>query len=675
MRAAGATRCVPLGTRLSVLLLLLLLLLLARAAHAGGSGENVLLVVDPTVPEALHVANHYLEKRDVPAVNVLYMASGAADYAEFAAASLPGFLGALAWKGIEDHVDFVVLPSGGSFYLPAPGYVSDGCSPVTRFSATAGYTLAFRADSILDGIGSQSRNRYFQNSWEPQFFDSSLRWLGGEPSTATTARRYFIGALLGYTGPNGNTLAEVLAMIDRSVAADATHPAGTFYYMETSDPARSDPRDGAYPAAVAEIAAAGGAAQHLFEWLPLGQHDCLGVMSGFASADIDGASLTLLPGAFADHLTSFAATFDDTSQTKMTRWIAKGASGTAGTVEEPCNYAGKFPSARLHAVYFRGLTLGEAWFRSLAYEPFQDLFVGDPLTRPWADPPVVDVLDEPASAVSGTITLTPAASATAGGAGIAGLELLVDGVLAETIAGGGVFTLDTTRLDDGWHELRVLALDDTPVRNAATWKGALVVDNGGRSVSLTASPGTGDLGQVFDLGFAAAGGLVDEVQLLQNERVVASTSQAAGTLGVHAQMLGAGTVRVQALALFHDGRRARSAPVTLAIDDSGGTSGALPVAFGFRRSLSREEPLPPGPFVLELPATYDDALPAAVYTVVTPPAQASILSTGNGPWRVLRANPGALGADSMVFRVTTPAGTSGDATIRLDYGGRPVRPR
>jgi hypothetical protein len=654
---------------------LLLAQLLALPSRAGGSGENALLIVDPMNPESLYVANRYRELRDVPAVNVLYMDPGATSYAAFAASNMPGFLGALARKGIADHVDFVVLLRGGGFHVPAPGLVSDGCFPVTRFSATAGYTLAYRAADVLDGIGSQSKNRFFESSWEPHYFDSSLRWLTGDPSTAPGAKRYFIGALLGYTDANGNTLAEVLAMLERSAAADATHPGGTFYFMETADAARSEPRDGSYPTAVSQLFAAGGAGQHLFDWLPLGRHDCLGIMTGFAVQDVDGADLTLLPGSFADHLTSFAATFDDTSQTKMSRWIAKGASGTAGTVEEPCNYSGKFPSARLHVVYRKGLTLGEAWFRSLSFEPFQNLFVGDPLTRPWSWPPSVTAPDAPVGPVGGTVWLTPLASATAPGADVARLELLVDGVLAQTIAGGGAFALDTTRLDDGWHELRVLALDDTSVRNTATWKGELEVDNAARSVMLSAAPAAGDLGQLFTLDFAAAGGAVAEVQLVQNDRVVASSGSAAGTLGVHGQMLGAGTVELQAVALFADGRRARSRPVALSIAYSGGTSGALPAAFGFTKALALEQSLGPRTFELELPATFDDPLASAVYTLVVPPARSAVLSGTSGPWRILRPEPGALGTDALVFRVTTPAGTSADATIVLDYGGKPVRRR
>ncbi len=647
---------------------LALALLLAPTAMAGGSGENVYLIVDPTNPESMYVANYYKTKRDIPDVNVLYMAPLAATYGTFAQSNLPGFLGSLANKHIEDHVDFVVLPSGGSFYTSAPGYVNDGCWPVSRFAAGAGYTLAYRAADILDGISSSSANRFSKLSYEPHYFDSSLSWLNGDPSDSSAARRYYIGAMLGYTGGLGNTLAEVLAMIDRSVAVDATHPGGTFYFMQTTDGARSGPRHGAYPEAVNQIVTAGGAAQHLFDWLPLGQQDCLGIMTGLAVADIDGANLTLLPGAFADHLTSYAATFDEGSQTKMSRWIAKGASGTAGTVEEPCNYPGKFPHARTHVVYYKGLSLGESWLRSVGFEPFQNLFLGDPLTRPFAWPPVVDVIDAPGGSVSGTITLTPVAGATAPGAQIDYLELHADGVLQQTIETGAAFTLDTTFLDDGWHELRVMAFDDTLVRNSASWVGTLAVDNDARSVTLSVGPGSGDLGQRFDFLVSASGGPVSEVLLMHNDRVVASTASAFDTLGVHGQILGAGDVRLQAVAVYADGVRARSAPVALSISYSGRASGTPPLAFGFTRRVRFDDA-----FVLELPATFDDPLASAVYTVVTPPAQATILSSDTGPWRVIRPNLDAAGTDTLVFHVTTPAGTSSDATIVLVYDCTTVR--
>ena len=158
-------------------------------------------------------------------------------------------------------------------------------------------------------------------------------------------------------------------MIDRSVTVDGTFPAGTFYFMQTTDEVRSGVRDGSFPAMVQALTGLGFAAEIVEADLPVGRHDCVGIMTGRASLPLDSVDLTILPGAFCDHLTSYAGHFDTGSQTKMSRWIVKGASGTFGTVQEPCAYWGKFPHARMHWHYASGLSLGEAVFRSLGYLP------------------------------------------------------------------------------------------------------------------------------------------------------------------------------------------------------------------------------------------------------------------------------------------------------------------
>ncbi len=641
--------------------LLAFLLVSAAPISSGGSGDHAILVIDPANAESMYVANYYMAKRDVPAANAVYMRPGAASYVEFVDVNLEGFQGALNNRRIRDHVDYVLIPPGDTFFISAPGYVFDSCAPVNRFAVASGYTLANLTGEIFGSLSSQTSSQFALESWDAQFFDASYSWFDGVPSASGQA--YFLGAMLGYTGPNGNTLQEILDMIDRSAAVDGTQPGGTFYYVETTDVARSGPRDFAYPQAVIEMAAAGGVAEHIFAVLPTGEHDCLGVMTGWASPDVDGASYTILPGAFGDHLTSFAGKFDTTSQTKISEWIEKGASGTCGTVEEPCNYSGKFPHARLHVLYRKGMTLGESWFRSMGFLPFQNLLYGDPLTRPWAFAPSVDVPAPPAGPVSGTIAIAPLAAATAPGAAIDRMELLVDGVVVETIADGGTFTLDTLVLADGWHELRVLAYDTDPARHTGRWIGELDVDNGGLAVTLGAAPPSGDLGQPFDFTFAASGSAVDEVRLLQNGRVVAASASGSATLTVYGQNLGAGPVRVQAEASFAGGGTARSAPVDVSIGYTGGAaSGAAPVAFGYTRQVQDDVAC-----VVQLPAAYDDDPAGATYTVVQPPGQATILSTGTGPYRVIRPNPSAAGLDSLTFRVDTPTGTSSVETVVIEY--------
>jgi len=90
----------------------------------------------------------------------------------------------------------------------------------------------------------------------------------------------------------------------------------------------------------------------------------------------------LVPGAFAEHLTSFAATFDTPGQTKLTEWIDAGAAGSVGTVTEPYSLWTKFPMAVVFERYLAGNTLLEALSQSIA-SPYQSLIVGDPLCRPW----------------------------------------------------------------------------------------------------------------------------------------------------------------------------------------------------------------------------------------------------------------------------------------------------
>ena len=645
-----------------LLALVLAALSLAPALRAGGSGENALLVVDPRSREARYLANVYQAARDVPERNVLYLEAGAATYAELVAGNLAGFQGALEERGIADHVDYVIVMPGADFFVAAPGLIADGCWPVNRLSIGSAYGLANQAQAILGGLPVSRPNRYFSPDGSVVAFDSGVGWLAGQPDPSSDAR-YYIGAMLGYLGPGGNTVEEVVALVQRSAAADGTHPVGTSYFMQTGDWARSSPRHGAYPAVAAAIVALGGSAQHLFADLPLGQHDALGIMTGLASPDVLGADLTLLPGAFADHLTSYAGAFDVAAQTKMSDWISKGASGTSGAVEEPCNYPGKFPHARLHLFYRQGLSLGEAWLRSMEYLPFQSLLYGDPLTRPFAYPPVVDVPDAPGGApLSDTVLLHPTAVATAPGAAVERVELWVDGVVVRAGAAGEALPLPVATLDDGWHELRVLAYDDTDARHVGRWIGSFQVDRAGRAASLSVGTPSGDLGTPFDFVAQATGADLVELRLVSSGRVVAATSSAQAAFGMYGQILGAGPARVQAEALYGDGSRVRSAPVEVQVAFTGGYTTPIPEVFSFTKTV------PVGvPTVVEMPANYDYDPIDVGYPVTVPPQQATLAVDTGSASLVVIPDPGASGTDSFRWRAETQFGMTVEATVHLVY--------
>ncbi len=635
-------------------------------AQGGGTPENALILIDPSSAESMYVGNYYRNARNIPDSNVLYMDPDAANFSEFVAQNMVGLKGYLSNAVLGDHIDYIIVTPGNSFFVPAPSLLSDACSAVTRFSITGAYSTSFITADFLPPVpmqNSQFSNKYFNASnFNAQYFDSNTAYLSGLPSTASTARRYFISSMLGYTGLNGNSLAEILAMIDRSVAADGTRPAGTFYFENNTTDAARNVRAGQFTGVVNNLTSQGYVAvkQDGAE-LPLGKLDILGVMSGFAFANVDTGPMTILPGAFCDHLTSYAATFDISSQTKVSSWIRKGASASAGEVEEPCNYVGKFPSARMHSFLGQGASIGEAYLHGCQYVPFQGLLYGDPLTRPFAYLPAVNVTGIPVGAVSGSFVITPSATTAKPSTAILGYDLHIDGKFVATANFGQTFTIDSTTLPDGWHDLRVMAYDNTANRAANRFTSSFVSGNFGRSTSLAVSAVGSRLSDLNTFDVGAAGPGVCEIRLLVNGRVVGARANA-GPISVFGQNLGGGPLRAQAETSYNDGRVSRSAPVAFNLNyDTGTSAGGVPTAFSYTKIVRSDTAS-----VVELPASFDTDVSSAVYTVVGSPTQGVFLNGGNA-FRIFTPNAGAAGCDSFTFKVVTPNGASNVATVKLVY--------
>ena len=641
---------------------------LTPMAWAGGP-ENSVLIIDPSDPVSRYVGNYYRIARDIPASNVIYMNAAATNFPEFANVNRPAFLGMLANRGLDTHIDQVIIAPGVQYQMSAPGLVSDGCFEVRRFSASSPFFMSWIADEVLGGVASTLRNQYYSITDEAIAFDSRTSWYLGDPSSRPEARRYFLSTLLGYTGDRGNTVSEVLDMIDRSVAVDGTRPAGTFYYMETNDSARSGPRDPFFDAAVAAIQAQGGQAEHLCcNPLPTGEQDVLGIMTGVASFDLASANINIQPGAFCDHLTSFAANFGTDSQTKASVWIANGASGTHGAVEEPCNYGGKFPHPRMHVFYHQGATLAEAVYRSLLFVPFQGLVMGDPLTRPFAYIPEVRVPDFPTGEVSGRITISPEATTNNPGAAIAGFDLFINGVLVDTANDGERLYIESRRLPDGVHDVRVIARDDSSLRTPGRFVDRITVRNNGLSAGLAASTNAGDLSTPFEFTVSpSSGAAIEEIRLVHNDRVIGSSSDRLIPITVYGNTFGAGPSEVQAEVWYADGRRVRSDFVSVEVaDDAGLPSAADPIAYGYTTSALAGETI-----IIQLPAAYDDVDATIAWDMTEPPAQATLISADSGPYRIFTAAEDAAGVDTLRFTATAAGGgTSDEVTISIAYQDR-----
>jgi uncharacterized protein (TIGR03790 family) len=73
----------------------------------------------------------------------------------------------------------------------------------------------------------------------------------------------------------------------------------------------------------------------------------------------------------------------DSSQMSALKWLEAGATGSYGTVVEPCNFPQKFSDpAILIGRYVNGDTLIEAYWKSVAW-PGQGVFIGEPLAIPF----------------------------------------------------------------------------------------------------------------------------------------------------------------------------------------------------------------------------------------------------------------------------------------------------
>ena len=655
----------------------------AHVAHADGGPSNALLIIDPTDADSLYLGHVYAARRSIPAGNVLYLPPAAADYASWAAFQRHAVTGTLAARGLA-HVDHIVISPSKRFFIPMPtNLVSTGCGVVSRMSLSSAYTFLPEADEILSGkLSDQDLNRY-RGAWrrpsDAVAFDSRTRWYNGKPATSGGARRYFVGTLLGYLGERGNTVDEVAAMIERSTAADGTRPDGTFYFMTTPDGLRSYRRED-FPAVIQAITDLGGKAEALDGVVPLGRHDALGILTGITHPAVVGADTTLLPGSFADHLTSFAAMYDEGGQEKMSSWITAGASATLGTVEEPCT-GGKFPDAALHAFYFAGLPLGEAIFRSVQWSAFQSLFLGDPLTRPFTHVPTVDVEGLPGgtATVKGIVPLTARATTAAPGGTIAAYTLYVDGI-AIAAARDGRFALDTTALADGWHEVRIAAVDGSTVRAVGEGVGELTVNNRGRSLELVADverdANTNPRTMIAQVSFSClvTGEEPVEIRILQDSRVVAECSSHSRNVPYPAPLFGAGPLRLRAVAEYSDGGAAVSREVVLLLtaDDvaqPANVEGGAPFASGYAVDVR-----PGRPQLVQLIAYDRSGAPDAI-VIDQPPAE-SELRLVNGAF-LLMPKPSAKGTDTLTFHATNADGgfsNHGEMTIHYCPANAPDLP-
>ena len=230
----------------------------------------------------------------------------------------------------------------------------------------------------------------------------------GESETFDTSRARLLAnmplpaMMLAFVGNRGTTVEQAQEYLARAAASDHTQPAGSVWFAVNND-VRSNCRLWEFGSATNELSRIPGIRATVSTNKPTrADYPLVGYMTGISS--IDTAAFEFAPGAFAEHLTSWGAAFDQASQTKVTDWLVNGAAFTAGTVTEPYAIWMKFPHACIFTHYVNGCSAIEALYLSVL-SPLQTLPLGDPLTKPWAEK--IDVrIESPEGDLSGSVEFT-----------------------------------------------------------------------------------------------------------------------------------------------------------------------------------------------------------------------------------------------------------------------------
>ncbi len=302
------------------------------------------VVVNSNDPQSIAIGDYYILKRKIPRDNLIRVAlpvRPAIDRDEFrklqlalkknTPASVQAY--ALAWTK-PYRVDCMSVTSAVAF-----GYDKQLCS--------------------ARRCGTTKRNPLFNSNSHRPYTDYGIR-----PAMLLAA----------------DSIEMAKQLIDRGIRADQSFPGGTAYLVKTSDKARSVRAIG-FPQA----------ARLLGDYINIelvedeaihDKDDVLFYFTGKAFVD-DLKSNRFLPGAIADHLTSAGGRLDGSKQMSSLEWLRAGATGSYGTVVEPCNLLAKFPDpAQVIGHYYSGNTLIEAYWKSVLM-PGEGVFIGEPLANPF----------------------------------------------------------------------------------------------------------------------------------------------------------------------------------------------------------------------------------------------------------------------------------------------------
>lgn len=405
-------------------------LLAAGTVWAGGSGLNVVVVVNQNSTNSVQLGNDYCEQRGVPPQNLLRMTGwtgGSIEWSpgDFQTYLLNPLLAMIASRGLTNQAQFVLLS------MDIPYRVTDDTG---QNSTTAALFYGFKTNTVSPDPDYPSCS--LPDNSSNSYAYSELPFSQAMPNTAAT--NSFLAMML-----TDSNLTGAEATLNRSVAADETYPTQTVYLAKTSDAARNV-RFVEFDNSVFENQVASNYAVTRIDTDSTAFTNLFGLMTGLA--DFSLATNAFVSGALGDSLTSYAGDIlENTGQTPALAFLEAGASGSYGTVVEPCNWTQKFPDPVDYYYQTRGFSVAEAYYQSVL-NPFEGLLVGEPLAAPfarlgganWSSPTNGTVL-------SGQTTLNLTFTAATTNLPLAQADLFVDGTFFETMtnlppAAGNILT-------------------------------------------------------------------------------------------------------------------------------------------------------------------------------------------------------------------------------------------
>ena len=553
--------------------------------RAGGGPENAFLVVNSASPGSLAVANAYAAVRGIPPINVFMLpwrgSREAVTISTFRTEILRPILQAIDSRKLSPQIDCVVYSTDFPWRIDFAEELPPQLVGRDKFpsGSLTGMTMLYAAvQAGSPEYLSPASNRY----WRPVGTDGvpattvGFRgWYGWGPLgelIEAGGSRYLLSAVLGVTEGRGNTVPEILRYLKSAAAADGDRPPGTIYFVTNSD-IRTTTRSAVFPGVVTALEKLGVKAEVVKGKLPTGKRDVAGLMTGAADFDWPGSGCAVVSGAICENLTSYGGIFTPSAgQTPLSVFLRAGAAGSSGTVTEPFALQAKFPHPSIQVHYARGASLAEAFYQSVR-SPYQLLVVGDPLCRPWASIPVVEAVIapdarsvEPHAPLAGTVEFEPRATVPGGGSADR-FELFIDGMRLAQCGLGERFTIDTTQLADGYHDLRVVAIESSPVESQGRWIMPVSFANNGRTLALDVEPRRVKASGTVRVSVSGTG--LESVVIYAMGRVLGRTRESASAVEVPAELLGRGSVTIQAIGRAGSGvaNSVNAVPVTVEVTD------------------------------------------------------------------------------------------------------------